>query len=451
MRGTLRASLKAAGVAVLLVGTALGGYAGSASARATAPRAATDWTTYHGDNSRAGVSTSLAPLGKLSSAWTAKLDGAVYGQPLVVGAHVFAATENNTVFALDAATGKVVWSTHLGTPMRRSALPCGDIDPLGITSTMVYDPASNLLFALAETAPGGHHFLVSLNATTGAVSQRRAADPPKGNVLAHQQRGALTLFGGRVYTVFGGLLGDCGQYIGSVVSLPATVGGAATSFAVPTSREGGIWATEGLAVVGGRLLATVGNSASTSKFDGGDSVTALNPALKQVDQFAPSNWAADNGSDLDLGSMGALQVGNFVYANGKRNAAFTLNPTRLGGIGGQVAKGTTCAAFGGAAVMGSTVFVPCTSGTAAVSVSSTGAIKVLWKAPVPARGSPVVGGGVVWTVDYNAGILYALNPATGAVRAQLKIGTVPHFTSPTPSGNHIYVGTMTGVTAVAGA
>jgi len=116
-----------------------------------------------------------------------------------------------------------------------------------------------------------------------------------------------------------------------------------------------------------------------------------------------------------------------------------------------VAKGTTCAAFGGAAVMGNTVFVPCTSGTAAVRISSTGAISVAWKAPVRAAGSPVVGGGVVWTVDYTGGILYALNPATGAVRAQLKIGTMPHFTSPTPSGNHIYVGTMTGVTAVAGA
>jgi hypothetical protein len=51
--------------------------------------------------------------------------------------------------------------------------------------------------------------------------------------------------------------------------------------------------------------------------NGGDAVTALNPALKQVDQFTPSTWPMDNQRDLDLGSMGAVQVGNFIFANGK--------------------------------------------------------------------------------------------------------------------------------------
>src|SRR3954471_13631080 len=54
-----------------------------------APRASAaedgDWTTYHHDNARSGVATGLAPLGTLSHAWSATLDGAVYGQPLVVG------------------------------------------------------------------------------------------------------------------------------------------------------------------------------------------------------------------------------------------------------------------------------------------------------------------------------------------------------------------------------
>src|SRR5258705_4657511 len=44
-----------------------------------------DWTTYHHDNSRAGLAPALAPFGTLSKAWKATLDGAVYGQPLVVG------------------------------------------------------------------------------------------------------------------------------------------------------------------------------------------------------------------------------------------------------------------------------------------------------------------------------------------------------------------------------
>src|SRR4051795_7610039 len=70
------------------------------AASAPAPRASAaadgDWTTYHHDNARSGVAAGLAPLGALSRAWTATLDGAVYGQPLAVGDRIFAATENDT-------------------------------------------------------------------------------------------------------------------------------------------------------------------------------------------------------------------------------------------------------------------------------------------------------------------------------------------------------------------
>src|SRR5262249_4763219 len=143
----------------------------------------------------------------------------VYGQPLAIGDMVYAATENDTVYGLVARTGAVRWKTHLATPMSRRDLPCGNIDPLGITSTMAYDPASGLLFALAETT-GAHHTLYGLKASTGAVAIRRAAEPPEGDPVAHQQRGALTVLDGRVYIPYGGLAGDCGQYIGSVVSVP---------------------------------------------------------------------------------------------------------------------------------------------------------------------------------------------------------------------------------------
>src|SRR5256885_5799597 len=162
-----------------------------------------DWTTYHRDNTRAGVAPDLPPPGALSTAWKAALDGAVYGQPLAVGDTVYAATEHDTVYALAADTGKVRWSTHVGEPMPRSQLPCGNIDPLGITSTMVYDPATGLVFALAETL-GAHHTLFGLDVRTGAVRVTPAAEPPKGRPVAHQQRSALKLLDGRIYIAYGG-------------------------------------------------------------------------------------------------------------------------------------------------------------------------------------------------------------------------------------------------------
>ncbi len=53
----------------------------------------------------------------------------IYAQPLVIGDQVVVATEGNTVATLDASTGAVVWSTNLGTPVPRSDLPGGNMDP----------------------------------------------------------------------------------------------------------------------------------------------------------------------------------------------------------------------------------------------------------------------------------------------------------------------------------
>src|SRR5689334_17878975 len=146
-----------------------------------------DWPTYHRDAARTGVAAAVPPLGKLSKAWTAELDGAVYGQPLVIGDTVLAATEGDTVYALDRATGKVRWQRHLGTPVPLSALPCGNIDPLGITGTPVYDPGTRRVFVLAETT-GFHHVLFGLGMADGRVEVQRDVPSPDGNPRNDQQR-----------------------------------------------------------------------------------------------------------------------------------------------------------------------------------------------------------------------------------------------------------------------
>jgi outer membrane protein assembly factor BamB len=74
---------------------------------------------------------------------------------------------------------------------------------------------------------------------------------------------------------------------------------------------------------------------------------------------------------------------------------------------------------------------------------------VRWTASVPADGSPVVGGGAIWVTDTDHGILYALDPATGTPRQQIAVGDLPKFASPTLADTHAYLGTNTGVTAIA--
>jgi polyvinyl alcohol dehydrogenase (cytochrome) len=420
-----------------------------AAGRSVHRLAAGDWPTYHRSNARDGNATDLAPLSQLSMDWHAQLDGAVYGQPLVVGNRIFAATENDTVYALDPDTGNALWSMHVGEPEPLSDLPCGNIDPLGITGTMVYDPDTNRVFALAETV-GGEHTLVGLNADTGAVEVRSAAEPPQGDPIAHQQRGALTLLNGRVYIPYGGMFGDCANYIGSVVSL-TTEGTDRLGYAVPTTREAGIWAPAGGVVDGDHLLYAVGNGESRTAYDGSDSVIALSPDLERVDFFAPSTWAEDNAGDIDLGSTGPTLVGQYVFADGKRGVGYSLRRDALGGIGGEVAQAPVCPSFGGTAVDGNMVYVPCTTGPDGVSIDADGTPHVLWHSTVPAEGSPVVGGGAVWIVDYFAGVLYALDPATGSTLARVRIGAAPNFASPTLSGSRAYVGVRDGVAAVGGA
>jgi outer membrane protein assembly factor BamB len=178
--------------------------------------AAPSWTTYHLDNARTGDDTSEPSFASLTPGFNVAVDGAVYAEPLVTGNSVIVATENDSVYALDAATGATQWRTTLGAPVRRSTLPCGNIDPLGITGTPVIDNATGTVYAVTEiaTLAGPAHQLVALNLTNGAVKWQRSADVNGMDPSVHQQRAALTLANGRVYFAYGGLAGDCGQYVG---------------------------------------------------------------------------------------------------------------------------------------------------------------------------------------------------------------------------------------------
>jgi polyvinyl alcohol dehydrogenase (cytochrome) len=419
---------------------------------AVADQGGADWTTYHGDPARTGVATQVPPVGRLSIGWRAPLDGAVYGQPLVIGDTVIAATEGDTVYALDRRTGKERWHRNLGKPVPLSALPCGSIDPLGITGTPVYDPSTHRVYAVAEST-GFKHTLYGLDLADGAVKSLRDIPAPDGHPQVDQQRAALTLAGGRVYVAFGGLNGDCGPYVGSVVGVPVTGNGDLVTYKVPTTREGGIWATGGPTLSpDGTLYVSVGNGAATSgAFDSSDSVTALTPELRPRSVFAPKVWADDNARDLDLGSMAPAVLSNDrVLIVGKRGIAYLLRAPDLGGVGGEITQAKVCEAYGGPAHTAKTVYLPCRGGLAAVDVTGD-RIRVLWRGPSGAAGSPVVGGGAVWVADWESGVLYALDQTTGRTRQKIGVGELPHFASPTLSGSLALIGTLNGVVAVAGA
>ena len=136
-------------------------------------------------------------FGKLFST---TVDGQVYAQPLYMenvsittgpnqGTHnvVFVATQHDSLYAIDANTGTVLWQDALAD--RRSmagrsrqfpisAVGSGDIAPeIGITATPVIDPTTNTIFVenkSQEVASDGTHFehhLYAINISSGAITK----------------------------------------------------------------------------------------------------------------------------------------------------------------------------------------------------------------------------------------------------------------------------------------
>src|SRR5262249_13921973 len=114
-------------------------------------------TTFHYDLARTGWNAResiLTPSNVTKSGfgrlWYTPVDEQVYASPLVVNGQkenskirvlVIDPTENNTVYALDADTGSILWQKHLATPLTGVEYnDCLNINPLhGITSTPVID------------------------------------------------------------------------------------------------------------------------------------------------------------------------------------------------------------------------------------------------------------------------------------------------------------------------
>src|SRR6266536_1677140 len=121
--------------------------------------------TYHGRADRSGnfvvpgLTREKARSLHLDRGFHASVSGHVYAQPLywrVPGASsgmLLVATEENKVFALDAASGKEIWQRAVGKAVARSALGCGNINPLGITGTPVIDELGEADADLGGTNP----------------------------------------------------------------------------------------------------------------------------------------------------------------------------------------------------------------------------------------------------------------------------------------------------------
>ncbi len=391
-----------------------------------------DWPEYHQSAARTGVGPGTPSIGSPHLAWRAAVDGEVYASPLIVSGHVLVATENNTVYSLDLFSGAMVWKRNLGDPVDASTLRCGDIGPVtGITGTPAVDVVSRRFYVVAFLR-GYHHVLFTLSLIDGSVLGQQYVDPPGSDPTVQQVRGALALGSGRIYIPFGGLYGDCGNYHGYVAAVPVAGGGRLVWWS-PVTGEAGIWSPAGPTIdATGAVYVVTGNGSTSQTFAYSNSVVELSPDLQLRSYFAPSNWRSLDASDTDLGSVGATLLPSLglVVAIGKEGVAYLLRADQLGGVGGQIASRSVCAgAWGGTASSGPMVWVPCSDGLVALSVTQA-TISIAWKASPPRLGSPIVAAGAVWAIEPESGRLYALNITSGAVLYTANLGQAHHFSTP---------------------
>lgn len=354
-----------------------------------APAAKVAVTTYHYDNFRTGWDpneTSLVPATVASAQFkliaATPLDEQADAQPLVVpdqtisghGTHdvVYVATENNAVYAIDAASGAILLQKNLGSPVPQSALPgqCNNNAPnIGITGTPVIDASSSTMYVIAYTYEQQTQVyrLHALDLSTladkispvvvAASGTLSDGSPYTFNAAVSRQRAALLLANGNVYAGFASFCDEAadqsrGWVLGWKASSLTPLAGNHLDNALAQSPDDffltSIWMSGyGLAASqAGDIYFVTGNADySGTTFDKhlnlSESVVQLSSTLKKVrSSFTPrgktAGWQVLDRYDIDFGSGGAMllppqagQVSNYLVAAGKAGIIYLLNADDL--------------------------------------------------------------------------------------------------------------------------
>jgi hypothetical protein len=364
---------------LLLFGLSLVGCKSGSSSSATTPPAnnppstpsGTDVLTYHNDNGRTGqnlTESTLTASNVNSSTFglllTIPADGKVDAQPLyasqlsVNGAShnvLFVETEHGSVYAFDADNGTSLW--HVSTLQSGESTSddhgCSQITPeIGVTATPVIDRSAGphgtvYVTAMSKDGSGNYHQrLHALDITTGGEqfggpAEIQASYPGSGDNSSggsvvfdpsqYAERAGLLLLNGAIYTAW---TSHCDQrpYTGWVMSYDQnTLAQKSVLNLTPNGNEGSIWMSgAGLAAdstgnifvldANGTFDTTLNANGFPSQGDYGNAFLKLSTTNNQLaiaDYFEMFNQSAENGTDADLGSGGALVLPDLTDSSNK--------------------------------------------------------------------------------------------------------------------------------------
>ncbi len=322
---------------------------------------------YNNQRTGANLSETILTASNVNSSQFGKLftlpvDDEVYAGILYVsglqiagGTHnvIYAATQNNSVYAFDADTlGPPLWFKNFngtGQALVSSQIFPGYYDyqgNIGIVGTPVIDGSAQTMYFVTRTLESGTTVqrLHAINITTGA---ERANSPQVIQATAPQnasiqfdpgiqnQRPALALSQGVVYIAWASY-GDEFAYYGWVVAYNSTTLSRVGTFNdAPGGSQAGIWmAGAGPAFdAAGNVYFATGNGSFDGVTDFGESLVKLSPgSINELDYFAPADYATLNADDLDFGSAGPtlLPGTSLIIQGGKEGRLFLLNTNSLG-------------------------------------------------------------------------------------------------------------------------
>lgn len=326
----------------------------------------TNVLTWHNDNARTGQNLSetvlspanvkTATFGKLFSV---AVDGKVDAQALYVSALsiagqgaqnvVFAATENDSVYAFNADRGTIYWQVSLlGSGETASDdRGCDQVTPeIGITGTPVIDLTAGphgtiYLVAMSRNAAGTYfQRLHALDITTGAEikgspilvqPQYSGTGEVAWNPSQYKARPGLLLINGTVYTSWGSHC-DNTPYTGWTVGFNASTLQQSNVFNfAPNGSEAGIWASGGgpaadangnlfFSVANGTFDETLNSAGFPNKGDFGNAFVKLSlqsGVLAAADYWTMYNSDSESAGDVDLGSGGIMLLPDMTDSTGK--------------------------------------------------------------------------------------------------------------------------------------
>ena len=333
--------------------------------------AQTDVLTWHNDNFRTGQNTTeaiLSPVNVKSASFgllaNVVVDGKVDAQPLYVsavnipgkGLHnvLVIATEHDSVYAVDADSGAMLWKTSLlGTGETTSdTRGCSQVTPeIGITATPAIDRAAGphgTIYVVAMSKDGSGTYYQRIHALDLAT----AAELNNGPVAVHatypgtgdgssngvvsfdpkqyKERPGLLLQNGVLYTSWGSHC-DIRPYAGWLMAYnPSTLAQISALDFVSNGSDAAPWnAGAGPAAdLAGNVYISLGNgtfdttltaAGLPSQGDYGNSIVKValsNGKLAPVDYWTMFNSNSESGQDTDLGSGGLLLLPDFTDASG---------------------------------------------------------------------------------------------------------------------------------------